>query len=107
MDCECQKNNDQTWPSKEDETGEMIFHKEENTPLFDRIINRREYDYSSSDEDDLFLEELTKKIEPAKTEGKKDDFLEELRADKHLLNREKVYDNAKEEHIRMKLYKLK
>ena len=117
MDCECQKNKKSSWPSLDDETGEGVFHKEENN-LFDRIINRRKYDYSSDEEDDLFLEELTKKVEPIKEEtdtndvqdsNQKDKFIDQLRNDNFKLEKDNTnnYDTAKEEQIRMKLYKLK
>lgn len=127
MDCGCQKTSESNWPDKEDETGEMIFHQKDKNDLIDRIRNRREYDYSSSseDEDDFFLEQLAKKITPKKetindnmvrddtVSNDGDHFLSELRANTYKLtqedkeNRDKIFDSSKEEQIRTKLYKLK
>jgi hypothetical protein len=113
MDCECQKNTlleKSVWPKKEDETGEMVFQTKEGD-LFDRIINRRKYDYTSDEDDDLFLEELTKKVTPKKEITKdEDEFLSQLRTNTHQLektDRDKVFDSGKEEQIRVKLYKLR
>jgi len=109
MDCGCQKTEESNWPSKEDETGEMVFHTKE-TNLIDRIINRRQYEYSDDEDDDLFLEELTKKVAPIKSNDNKDGFISQLRSKNYKLekpNRERVFDAGKEEQIRMKLYKLK
>lgn len=111
MDCDCQKNKENKWPSKEDETGEMVFHTKE-TDLFDRIINRHQYDYSEEEDDDLFLEELTRKIKPLKDSkiDQKDEFISQLRANTFKLkktDRDRVFDSNKEKQIRMKLYKLK
>tara|TARA_R110000824_G_scaffold280494_2_gene468595 strand:- start:569 stop:916 length:348 start_codon:yes stop_codon:yes gene_type:complete len=115
MDCDCHKNKDNLWPDPKDETGENILNEDDN--LFDKIINRRKYDYSSDEDDDFFLEELTAKIAPKKeikensVSREEGNFLEELRSSEgHLLedeDRTKEYDAQKEEQIKIKLQKLK
>lgn len=112
MDCGCKNNkfkND--WPEKDDETGEKVFQKNDEDSLFDRIINRRKYDYSSDEEEDDFL------LEDLNPNNKKDNnFLEQLKNKKHLLikeykedkdERQLKYDTEKEEHIKYKLRSLK
>ena len=117
MDCECSKERKSVWPEAHDLTGETLLHEEDS--LFNKIINRRDYEYSD-DEDDLFLEELTTSIRPTEkvknTEksDKEDDFLDELRTDKYVIEDKdeqdkhiKEYDAKKEEQIINKLHKLK
>lgn len=108
MDCECKKEKENSWPDITDETGEKILHEKTNkkSDLFDKIINRKEYYFSSEDEDeDLFLEDL---IKPKKEKPEEDDFLNELKTDKHLLvqDNKEDYNVLKEKQIVNKLYKL-
>lgn len=104
MDCECQKKDQKKWPDKKDETGEDLFKSTDTKDnQFDKIINRRDYDFSSDEEDDFLLDDLLKKP-PAK----KDDFIEKLRKGEYLLRPHiDPYNVAKEKQIIGKLHELK